>query len=101
MTGLGDLVGDQSRFFLQALSLSGSWLAQTPSTWHTSEEYAAAKDIVTHLQVTNDVAERGCKLAVDFANCLTHDESERQKVMQIAEYHRQRYPKVTKKILNR
>ena len=96
---LADLIGNQSRLVLKALSLGGEWLSQDPSTWHSSQEYVTAKNIVNNFQVTNDVAERGVKLMVDFADCLTHDENERQKVLQMAEHHRQRYPKFTKEVL--
>ena len=52
------------------------------------------------VKVTNDVAERGVKLAIDYATMLTKDDSLRAMILQGVEKSRRMYPDFRKKTLN-
>ena len=50
--------------------------------------------------VTNDLAERGVKLMADFID-KSEDETERQALLQVVEFHRKQYPNLTKETLRK
>ena len=50
--------------------------------------------------MTNDVAERGVKMATDFASLLTEDDSMRAMILQGVERSRKVYPNFKKNCLN-
>ena len=52
------------------------------------------------MKVTNDVAERGVKLAQDYANILTKDDEVRAQLLQSVGRHRRQYKDFSKKTLN-
>ena len=82
------------------ISSPPSWLAMDPDKWEEDESYKVAKDFVRTVKVTNDVAERGVKMAADYANILTKDEEMRKLILQGVEKSRKMYPNFMKKTLN-
>ena len=86
---LSDFVTERSLNLFTAMRIDPAFLSGDPLTWLECPEYISAKQKITSLRVINDCAERAVKLATDFNNILTHDESERQLVFQIVEHHRQ------------
>lgn len=86
---LSDFVTDRSLNLFTAMRIDPAFLTGHPSTWLECPDYISAKQKITSLRVINDCAERAVKLATDFNNILTHDESQRQLVFQIVEHHRQ------------
>ena len=85
---------------MEALQASRDWLEMSPSLCSQVEAYQEAKKIVKGLKVTNDVAERGVAMITEYATLITSDKEERQKLLQVAEYHRGKFPKQTKSELN-
>jgi len=63
-------------------------LTGNPSAWSQNPEYVSAKQKITGLKVINDCAVRAVKLATDFNNVFTYDETQRQLVFQIVKHHR-------------
>ena len=59
-----------------------------------------ANEFVHTVKVTNDVAERGVKLASDYARILTKDDSIRAMLLQGVERCRRMYPNFLKTTLN-
>ena len=59
-----------------------------------------AKDFVKTVKVTNDVAERGVKMASDFVTILTNDDEIRALLLQGVGRNRRLFPKFQKKVLN-
>ena len=100
-TELVDLLSPESFKFFDILGLNYEWLAMDPDNWNNSDSYRTARDFVTTLKVTNDVAERGVKLATDFATMLTRDDEMREKLLQGVERCRRIYPELTKAVLNK
>ena len=64
-TELEDLITPESFKFFKILGLNPSWLELSPDKWDDNEDYKSAKEFVTTVKVTNDVAERGIKMAQD------------------------------------
>ena len=85
---LSDFVTENSLHLFTALRIDPACLRGSPSTWCDCPGYVNAKRKIMGLKVINDCAERAVKLATDFNNALTHDETQRQLVFQIVEYHR-------------
>ena len=100
-TSLSDLITPQSFKFFSILNLDYDWLAISPEKWEQEESYKKAKQFVKTVKVTNDVAERGVKLAADYATILTKDEEIRDKLLQGVERCRRLFPNFKKQTLNR
>jgi hypothetical protein len=94
---LSDFVTERSMNLFHALKIDPACLDGEPSKWHDCPTYISAKEKVSAMKVINDCAERAVKLATDFNAALTQDESQRQLVFQIVEYHRQAMPMPLKK----
>ena len=99
-TVLVDLLSSQSFKFFTVLGLDWSWMAKDPEQWEEDDDYKAAKEFVKTVKVTNDVAERGVKMAADYATILTKDDKVRAQILQSVENCRQKYPNFRKKTLN-
>ena len=99
-TKLVDLISSQSYRFFRILGLDFPWLAMDPVKWEEEETYVMAKEFVTTVKVTNDIAERGVKLAKDYATLLTKDDSIRDELLQGVERCRRKFPDFAKKTLN-
>jgi hypothetical protein len=96
---LADFVTERSKNLFSALSIDPPFLELDPETWDEYDGYKTAKLKVLALRVVNDCAERAVKLATDFSQTLTHDETQRQLVFQIVEFHRQTVSVPLKKTL--
>ena len=95
-----DLITPQSFKFFSILKLESDWLAKSPDKWVEEETYRKAMTYVRTAKVTNDVAERGVKLAADYAAILTKDDQIRDELLQGVERCRRQFPNFTKKTLN-
>ena len=103
-----DLEGDLSQFigsdswqFLRVMNIPHSLLETPVRLWDEDPHYKRAKNIVDHLLVVNDAAERGVKLAHDFVDAAK-SEGKYQNILQVVENSRaekpdQRSKKVTAK----
>ena len=65
-----------------------------------AEAYKVAEEFVKTAKVTNDVAERGVKMAKDYATILTKDDKVRAMLLQGVESCRQKFPDLKKSTLN-
>ena len=99
-TELVDLITPQSFKFFSILKLESDWLAKSPDKWVEEETYRKAMTYVRTAKVTNDVAERGVKMAADYAAILTKDDQIRDELLQGVERCRRLFPNFTKKTLN-
>ena len=66
-TELVDLVTPSSFKFFSILGLDSTWLEISPDKWEEDNDYITARNFLRTVKVTNDVAERGVKMATDFA----------------------------------
>ena len=99
-TKMEDLVTAQSFKFFTILDIDSNWLALNPDKWEDEEGFKVAREFVNTVKVTNDVAERGVKLAADYATILTKDDGIRAKLLQGVERCRRMYPTFLKTTLN-
>ena len=99
-TKLVDLMSPLSYKFFKILNIDPGWLQKDPKDWEADEHYQSAKDFVTTVKVTNDVAERGVKMATDYATLLTKDDRMRDMILQGVEKSRRNFPDFRKKTLN-
>ena len=99
-TALVDLVTPSSFKFFSILGLGRQWLEVNPDKWKEDMDYRSAREFVKTVKVTNDVAERGVKMASDFATMLTKDDEMRAMLLQGVERSRQMYPNFKKRCLN-
>ena len=90
-TRLCDLVGVDSWFTFHCLQLDDSFLALPVSEWNTNEAYMSSADNIAAINVVNDGAERGVKIATDFADAARSDEHF-QNVLQVVEQDRKANP---------
>lgn len=100
-TYLTDLVGPESRFLFDALGVECNWLTNPADTWEDNDNYKFAQKFVRSVKVTNDVAERGVKLMSDFATQITTDPEQRSCLLQVVEYHRNKFQSFKKATLNK
>ena len=99
-TRMEDLLTPKSFKFFSILGIDSDWLAKSPDTWEAEEGFRAANEFVNTVKVTNDVAERGVKLATDYATVLTKDDSVRSLLLQGVDRCRRMYPDFLKSTLS-
>ena len=94
---LSDFVTERSLNLFTALKIDRSFLSTDPDEWAEATEYLNVRRTVSAVRCVNDCAERAVKLATDFNQVLTNDESQRQLVFQLVEYHRKHINEPLKK----
>lgn len=97
---LSDFFTTSTIKLFQLLRFDDAFLDRDPQQWESEQSFNEAKDIVSALRVTNDLAERGVALMQSFNEALVRNEEEKQFVLQMVEYHRNRFPKALKGIKN-
>ena len=80
---LQSLTTKNSRRLLDLLPIDTIFLDVEPDTWDSNSKYIHACQVVSKLQVVNDVAERGVPLIEDFTGCCTYDEEQVQCLLQL------------------
>jgi len=90
-TTLCDLVDADSWFTIFRLEIDASFLQLPVSEWDTNEAYLASAQNVKALNVVNDAAERGVKLATDFVDAARSDEHF-QNILHVVEDDRKQNP---------
>ncbi|KAL4131631.1 hypothetical protein QTP88_008916 [Uroleucon formosanum] len=73
-----ELLTPKSKDLFQRFQPSMEFLHQNPENWSNIDSYIEAKNILHHLSVINDAAERGVKLMEDFNTKFTKNENEKQ-----------------------
>ena len=73
---LSDLSTKNTMRFFQTLDINVEFFTMPVSEWVSQVDYTQGKQIVNHLRVVNDHAERGVKLMTDYNNqTVTKDEN--------------------------
>ena len=99
-TRLEDLITAQSYKIFKILGVDSNWLSKPPEDWEMDETFKELKEFVHTVKVTNDVAERGIKLASDYATILTKNDGIRAELLQGVERCRRLYPDFKKSTLS-
>jgi len=98
---LHTFVNKSSEKLFKRLNVSVDFLKKTPSEWPDNEDYQKASNIVKHLKVVNDTAERGIKLITEYNDILTKDEEQKQYVLQLTSDFNKRFPDTKKSTLTK
>jgi hypothetical protein len=95
---LWDLVDNSSICALRQLKVDTEFILKTdPDEWDDSENYALYRQSMLSLKVINDGAERGIALVSELnSKLLTRDEDEFQRIVQVVEENRKKFPGVSK-----
>lgn len=96
---LSQFVGVGSMYMFDRMGFQSDFIHEPVREWHNLESYKQMKSFVDHLLVCNDPAERSIKLITDYAHSLTNDETDRQNLLQVVEWHRKMYPNQSKATL--
>ena len=92
---LYEFASKRTKRFFEILGEPCSFLGIDPELWTTNEDYKNLETIVSKvLDVTNDAAERGVKLMVDYHCKLTTDEDQKQALFQMVAYYRKTFPTI-------
>lgn len=89
---ISDFVTEKTFQFFHRFQISTEFLSHDPQTWPSNESWISGCDIVKKLRVTNDTAERGVKLIIDFLNLLSKNEQETQYLYQVVSQSRKEFP---------
>ena len=95
---LNDFFTTSATKIFQILGLDDSFLDRDPQQWESEQSYSEAKIIIPALKVPNDLAEKRVALVQSFNEALVRNEEEKQFVLQMVEYHRNKFPKALKEI---
>lgn len=87
-----DFVTPQSRNFFLRFEIPDKFLEVDPALWDQHQNYQHGLNIVKHLKIVNDVAERGVHLFTEYNNLLTRNEDQKMFVMQIVSEYRKMFP---------
>lgn len=94
---LADFSSEKSLRFFAITGISPDFLVKDPTLWSVDSDYLKGLNIVRHIRVVNDTAERGVDLISKFLkvtnNRLTKNESQRQYLMLVVDKHRKLFDK--------
>ena len=79
-----DFIHPDSCFFFRVLKLDTSFLHTSVESWEQQSSYQLNRNVVKNLEVVNDSAERGVRLAADYLT-RTQIESKYQNVLHVVE----------------
>lgn len=95
-----DFIDEKSWLLFDLINISDfEWLSKPYSEWESHNGYTKLCCFVKNCKVVNDIAERGIKLISDFAH-KTHNEDQRQCLLQVVESHRNQFPDFKKSTLS-
>ncbi|KAK3925525.1 Replicase polyprotein 1ab [Frankliniella fusca] len=95
---LSDFATKNSLTFFEITKTSSRFMDKDPKEWPADPDFNHGLDVVRNIIPVNDIAERGVSLIKKYlnGNKLTHDESQRQFMLQAVEKHRSMYDKTGK-----
>lgn len=87
--------------FFERFQIDHSFLDSDVSEWKSKKNYQHGLEVLKNLTVVNDVAERGIKLITDYNDRLTHNEDQKQFILQVVADYQRNYPNANKETLLR
>lgn len=94
-----DFITPQSRNFLARFNISDDFLEVDPKLWDDNPSYLQGLNVVTHLKIVNDVAERGINLFTQYNNRFTRNEEQKQFSLLVINEYRKKFPNANKETL--
>ena len=80
---IDSFINENSLKFFERFDINTSFLQLDNSKWLEDPGYLRGLEIVRHLRVINDTAERAVKLSEEYVNVLARSEDDKQYVIQI------------------
>lgn len=96
---LSFFVTHNTLIFFGRFDIDTNFLHHDPSVWHQREDFKHGKELLRHLKVVNDTAERGVKLMEEYNSILTRNETERQYIVEVVSEYRKTYYSYNKSVL--
>ena len=94
-----DFVTRNTTVLFENLGIPMRFLEEDPDTWHLHDDFKFGVQILTHLKVVNDSAERGVSLITQYNRLITKNEEQKQYLLQVVQEHRHEFPGCTKEQL--
>lgn len=94
---LSHFITPRCLMFFDRFGIDTQFLILDSSDWKENEGFKQCLAIVTKLKVVNDSAERAVRLIDEYNNILTHNETQKQYILQLVSEHRKQFPDATKK----
>ena len=80
---LEDFVTAHTRRLFDILDLPASFLETPAENWAQHEAYCIANNIIQHMNVVSDIAERGVKLIDEYNKLLTNNEEQKLYILEV------------------
>jgi hypothetical protein len=96
---LEDFVTKNTKTFFETLGLSSSFLSKPVADWAQEESFRVSFQVINHMKVVNDIAERGVKLIEEYNKLITNDEQQKQYLLKVVSEYRKKLPNKAKKII--
>lgn len=97
---IDDFVCNKTLTFFKRFGIDTSFMDKDPTEWELEAAYQKGLEIINHINVVNDSAERGVKLMEEYNNTLSHDEKEKQNILKIVAHYRKEYDCINKSALS-
>jgi len=94
--GLHDFITKSTKRFFNILKLRGEFLLHDPSEWGKHETYKRSRVIVRSVKLVNDLAERIVAFIQEFKSSITHNEEQKQFLLQVIEAYSRAFSVPTK-----
>jgi adenylate/nucleoside-diphosphate kinase len=80
---LSNFVMNNTKIFFERFGIDTHFLHDEPEEWINHPVYNEGANIVAHINVVSDTAERGVKTIEEYNSILTKDEEQKQYLLQI------------------
>ncbi|GBM55803.1 hypothetical protein AVEN_75030-1 [Araneus ventricosus] len=100
-TKLSSLIGPKFWFLFHTMGIGTDWLGKRLSEWDNDPSHQGAETYFRHAKVENDLSERAVKLIQDFSTSVTTNETQKQFLLQVVDYHRKQIANFKKETLNK
>lgn len=94
-------INSNSLKFFERFNIDTNFLHLNSSEWSENPEYLRGLEIVKHLKVVNDTAERAVKLTEEYINILARNEDDKQYVIQIVSEYKKKNSKCNQRKFNK
>lgn len=91
-----DFISTNTMNFFKITGISCEFIQKDPELWEEEESFKSAKEIVQHMRVVNDIAERGVALMEEYNKLHTSEEEQKQYLMLLVKNYRQKNPNCNK-----
>ncbi|GBM55814.1 hypothetical protein AVEN_75038-1 [Araneus ventricosus] len=100
-TKLSSLIGPKFWFLFHTMGIGTDWLGKPLSEWDNDPNHQGAETYVRHARVENDLSERAVKLIRNFSTSVATDETQKQFLLQVVDYHRKQISNFKTETLNK